>query len=35
MKHEAVPMEDDSPVTQSVHEEVAANAIVAYQSPEY
>ena len=27
---EAVPMEDDSPATQSVHEEVAANAIVAY-----
>ena len=32
---EAVPMEDDSPATQSVHEEVATNVIVAYQSPEY
>ena len=32
---EAVPMDDDSPATQSEHEEVAANAIVAYQGPEY
>jgi len=32
---EAVPMDDDSPATQSVHEEAAANAIVAYQAPEY
>ena len=32
---EAVPMDDDSPATQSVHEEVAVNAIVAYQAPEY
>ena len=32
---EAVPMDDDSLATQSEHEEVAANAIVAYQAPEY
>ena len=32
---EVVPMDDDSPATQSEHEKVAANAIVAYQAPEY
>ena len=32
---EAIPMDDDSPAAQSEHEEAAANAIVAYQSPEY
>ena len=32
---EAAPMDDDSPATQSVHEEAAVNAIVAYQAPEY
>jgi len=36
-EHEASNLnsEDDSPATQSVHEEVAANAIVAYQTPKY
>ena len=32
---EAAPMDDDLPATQSMHEEVAANAIVAYQAREY